>query len=118
MAVLATVSLISGVLQIAGYLVLGRRLRLILLPPLKLWLAVAVGFGFYLLLYTTALVTVQTEPQTAGVNLMDYLWVQQECSERRSLTGVIEAWRVAVNNLDTNAISHHTQSTYEKSGIR
>ena len=71
---LATVSLISGVLQVAGYLALGRSLRSILLPPPRLWLAVAVGFVFYLLLYTTALVTSHTETQAAGVNLMNYLW--------------------------------------------
>lgn len=71
---LATVSLISGVLQVAGYLALGRRLRSILLPPPRLWLAVAVGFVCYLLLYTAALVTSHTEAQTAGVNLMNYLW--------------------------------------------
>lgn len=71
---LATVSLISGLLQLGGYLALGRRLRSILLPPPRLWLAVAAGFVLYLLLYTSALVTSDTESQTAGVNLMNYLW--------------------------------------------
>jgi drug/metabolite transporter (DMT)-like permease len=71
---LAITSLTSGFLQVVGYLVLGRNLRSILMPPPKLWLATALGFILYLLLYTTGLVVAHTETQAVGVNLMNYLW--------------------------------------------
>jgi drug/metabolite transporter (DMT)-like permease len=71
---LAMVSVLAGLLQFLGYLAMGRRPRALLLPPPRLWLAVAGGFIPYLLLYTTALVTARTETQAAGVNLMNYLW--------------------------------------------
>lgn len=71
---LALTPAIGGLLQIVGYLVMGRSLRSLLLPPPKLWLAVALGFVVYLLLYTTALVGSVSEEQTVGVSLMNYLW--------------------------------------------
>ncbi len=71
---LAITSLIAGLLQVLGYLALGRTLRSILMPPLRLWLAMALGFVLYLLLYTAGLVTSRTEAQAVGVSLMNYLW--------------------------------------------
>ncbi len=71
---LAITSSIGGLLQIAGYLAMGRSPRSILIPPPKLWLAMALGFPVYVLLYTAGLVTSRTEAQAAGVSLMNYLW--------------------------------------------
>jgi drug/metabolite transporter (DMT)-like permease len=71
---LATAALLSAFLQVIGYLALGRRLRAILLPPAKLWIAIALGYVFYLLLFTTGMVTARTETQAVGVSLMNYLW--------------------------------------------
>jgi drug/metabolite transporter (DMT)-like permease len=71
---LAIAALLSGTLQVVGYLALGRTLRSILLPPPKLWIAIALGFIFYLLLFTTGMVTARTETQAVGVSLMNYLW--------------------------------------------
>ncbi len=71
---LAITSSIGGLLQLAGYLAMGRSLRSVLLPPPKLWLAISLGFVIYLLLYTTGLVTSRTETQALGVSLMNYLW--------------------------------------------
>jgi drug/metabolite transporter (DMT)-like permease len=71
---LALTALSGGLLQMLGYLAMGRRLRSLVLPPPKLWLAIALGFVAYLLLYTTALVSARTEAQAVGVSLMNYLW--------------------------------------------
>lgn len=71
---LAITSLAGGLLQVAGYLAMGRSLRSVLMPPPRLWAAVALGFVAYLLLYTTGLVTSRTEAQAVGVSLMNYLW--------------------------------------------
>ena len=71
---LAITGLIGGLLQIAGYLLMGRRLRSILKPPPRLWIAIALGFIIYQFLYATALVTSTTETQVVGVSLMNYLW--------------------------------------------
>lgn len=71
---LAITSLLSGFLQVVGYVALGRSLRSVLMPPPKLWLAIALGFILYLLLYTTGLVTARTEMQAVAVSLMNYLW--------------------------------------------
>jgi drug/metabolite transporter (DMT)-like permease len=71
---LAITSLIAGLLQVVGYLTMGRTLRSIFMPPLKLWVAMALGFVLYLLLYTTGLMTSRTEAQAVGVSLMNYLW--------------------------------------------
>lgn len=71
---LAITPLVASLLQITGYLVMGRSLRSILLPPPKLWLAIALGFVAYLFLYTLGIMTSRTESQVMGVNLMNYLW--------------------------------------------
>jgi drug/metabolite transporter (DMT)-like permease len=71
---LAITSSLGGLLQIAGYLAMGRSLRSVLFPPPKLWLAMIFGFVMYLLLYTSGLVTASTEAQAVGVSLMNYLW--------------------------------------------
>lgn len=83
---LALTPAIGGLLQIGGYLLMGRSLRSLLLPPPKLWLAVGLGFVVYLLLYTTALVSSTSEGQTVGVSLMNYLWP--------TLTVLFTAWLV------------------------
>lgn len=71
---LTITGLIGGLLQIVCYLAMGRSLRSILMPPPKLWLAIALGFVLYEFLYTTGLVISSTETQTVGVSLMNYLW--------------------------------------------
>lgn len=71
---LGVTSLLSGLLQVVGYVALGRSLRSVLLPPPKLWFAVFLGFILYLLLYTAGLVTSRTEIQAVGVSLINYLW--------------------------------------------
>lgn len=71
---LAIIPTLGGLLQIGGYLALGRGLRSLLNPPPKLWIAIALGFVAYNLLYTTALVTSRTDAQVVGVSLMNYLW--------------------------------------------
>lgn len=76
----------SGLLQVVGYLAMGRSLHSILMPPPKLWLAVALGFVVYLFLYTTGLVLSSTETQAVGVSLMNYLWP--------ALTVVFATWLV------------------------
>jgi len=83
---LAITGLISGLLQIAGYLWMGRSLRSILKPPPRLWLAIALGFVIYQFLYAAALVTSTTETQVVGVSLMNYLWP--------SLTVLFTTWLV------------------------
>lgn len=71
---LGVTALLSGSLQVVGYVALGRSLRSILLPPPKLWAAIGLGFIAYLLLYATGLVSSRTEMQAVGVSLMNYLW--------------------------------------------
>lgn len=71
---LASAALISGLLQVAGFLALGRKLRTILMPPPKLWFAIALGFILYLNLYITGLVISRSATQAVGVSLMNYLW--------------------------------------------
>jgi drug/metabolite transporter (DMT)-like permease len=71
---LAITSSLGGLLQLAGYLAMGRSLRSVLFPPARLWLAMILGFVLYLLLYTAGLVTSSTEAQAVGVSLMNYLW--------------------------------------------
>jgi drug/metabolite transporter (DMT)-like permease len=71
---LAITALTAGLLQMAGYIAMGRRLRTLVRPPPKLWIAAALGFVAYLLLYTTALVMARSEAQAVGVSLMNYLW--------------------------------------------
>ena len=83
---LAITGLVSGLLQIVGYLCMGRSLRPILRPPPRLWLAIALGFVIYQFLFSAALVTATTETQVVGVSLMNYLWP--------SLTVLFTTWLV------------------------
>lgn len=71
---LALTPLVGGLLQLAGYLILGRSVRSLLRPPAKLWLAIALGFVLYLLCYTLGLATATTAAQAMEVSLMNYLW--------------------------------------------
>ncbi len=82
---------IAGLVQLAVYLAMGRRLRRLLLPPTRLWLAIGLGFVLYEFLYTGALVASTTPTQTMGASLMNYLWP--------TLTVVFSAWWVAGERL-------------------
>ncbi len=66
--------LVAGILQTVGYVACGRSLRSTLMPPAKLWPAIALGFVLYLLLFTTGLVSSRSETQALGVSLINYLW--------------------------------------------
>ena len=83
---LTLTGLIGSLLQIAGYLCMGRSLRSILRPPPRLWIAIALGFIIYQFLFATALMTSTTETQVVGVSLMNYLWP--------SLTVLFTTWLV------------------------
>jgi drug/metabolite transporter (DMT)-like permease len=71
---LGVTALASGLIQMAGHAALGRRLRLMLMPPRKLWIAIVFGFSLYLLLYTLGIVAARSPAQVAGVSLINYLW--------------------------------------------
>jgi drug/metabolite transporter (DMT)-like permease len=88
---LALTAGIAGLVQLAVYLAMGRRLRHLLLPPARLWLAIGLGFVLYEFLYTWALVASRTPTQTMGASLMNYLWP--------TLTVVFSVWWVAGERL-------------------
>ena len=67
-------ALATGLLQTVGHVVLGRSLRAILVPPPKFWLAIFLGYLFYLMLYAAGLATARTEVEIVGVGLMNFLW--------------------------------------------
>ena len=67
-------ALACGLTQIAVHVALGRRLRAILAPPPKFWLAIVLGYLLYLMLYAAGLATARTEVEVVGVGLMNYLW--------------------------------------------
>jgi drug/metabolite transporter (DMT)-like permease len=89
---LALTTLTAGLLQLLGYLVMGRTLRSLLMPPLKLWLAMLLGFVSYLLFLSLGLATASTDSQTVGVSLMNYLWP--------TLTVLFTIWLVPGEKMD------------------